>query len=222
MFNPFSRVISAAALIAGPLSLIVVTLVQWMLQPAGAHPTGADVAAQFPAAWSVVALLSVFGSLVWIGGLPAVTTLVKGRAGIVTLAGALITGLGLGAGVGHLALYFGLYGALGSSGIGQTAADRVDAASTSDPLAQTLLIVFLAAFAAGPIVLTVGLRVARAVGVWVPIAAVITAGAGFFGGPVAGIVQLVTLVLVWAPVIVLIVRPAKTVRPPIVAEPTIA
>jgi hypothetical protein len=60
--------------------------------------------------------------------------------------------------------------------------------------------VFLIGFAVGPVLLTIGLRIARVVGVWVPLAAIVTAAAGFFGGTIAGVVQLITLVLLWAPI----------------------
>jgi len=204
--SPFNRLVTLAALVVGPLSLIITSIVQWMLQPTGPVSTAADVAAQFPTAWTIIGLLSVFGPLVWLAGIPATVSLAPEKGSAVTSVGALVTGLGLAAGIGHLALYFGLYGTMAGSGVPAAAARRLDAAADADVLSNALLVVFLIAFAVGPIVLTIGLRIARTVPVWVPIAAIVTAGASFLGGPIAGIVQLVTLAAVWAPVIVATLR----------------
>lgn len=212
----FGRIVAVIALIVGPLTLVIADIMQWTLQPAGADPTPADVAAQFPTAWLTVALLSVFGPIVWLAGLPAASALADRRGALATRVGALVTGLGLAAGVGHLALFFGLYGALASAGLDATAAHRMSAAGDADLVGNVLLIAFLICYSLGPIVMTVGLRIARRVAVWVPIAAVLTAGANLFGGPIAGIVQLVALAAVWGAVVVAILRadrvPAATTR----------
>lgn len=204
MSATLARAVSVSALVIGPLSLIVTSVTQWLLQPTGDQPWGA--AAQFPTAWTVIALLSVPGPLVWIAGLPATVSLAPSKGGTVTLIGALLTGAGLAAGVGHLALFFGLYGAIAGSGASGHASSQVAAAGDADVLGTVLLVAFLIGFSLGPIVLTVGLRIAGVVGVWVPIAAIVTAGANLFGGPIAGVVQLVTLVLVWAPLVAAVAR----------------
>jgi len=208
--DPFGRIVAVIALIVGPLTLIIADIMQWILQPAGANPTAADVAAQFPSAWMVVALLSIVGPIVWLAGLPAASALPDRRGSLVTRAGALVTGLGLAAGIGHLALFFGLFGSLASAALDADAAQRMAAAGDADAIGNTLLIAFLVCYSLGPIVMTVGLRIARRVAVWVPIAAVLTAGANLFGGPIAGVVQLVALAGVWGAVIVAILRSGRT------------
>jgi hypothetical protein len=206
MSNTFGRVVAVTALVVGPLSLIAGNIAQWLLQPAGIAPTATDAAAQFPAAWLTIALLGVFGPIVWLAGIPATAALAPGRGSLVTRIGALITGAGLAAGIGHVALFFGLYGALAQAGLDTGAAGAMEAAADQDVLGNILLYAFLIGFSLGPIVLTVGLRIAGALAVWVPIAAVITAGANLFGGPIAGVVQLVALVLVWAPIAISVAR----------------
>jgi hypothetical protein len=171
------------------LSLIVTGLAQWFLQPSGANPTAADAAAQFPVAWWAIGLTAVFGPLVWLAGIPAATSAGTGRGATVRLVGGLLTGAGLAAAVGHLALVFGL------------AADS--------PVGDVLLIVFLVGFSVGPIVLTVGMRMARVVAVWVPVAAVVTAVASFVGGPIAGVAEYAALALTWAPVAIAVARSAR-------------
>ena len=186
----FEKVVAVTALVVGPLSLVITTVWQWMLHPTGAQPTAIDVAAQFPTAWLVIGLLAVCGPLVWLLGLPATVVHAADRGALVTRIGALVTGIGLAAGVGHLAAYFALYGAAAAAGLNGDAAAAMASAGDAEPIGNILLLVFLVGYSLGPIVLTVGLRMARVVAVWVPLAAVITAGANLFGGPIAGVVQL--------------------------------
>lgn len=72
-------------------------------------------------------------------------------------------------------------------------AQAVASADDSSVISTVLLVLFLIGFSLGPIVLTVGLRRARLVPVWSPVAAVVAAVANFVGGPVAGIVQVLAL-----------------------------
>ncbi|QAY58645.1 hypothetical protein ET475_00575 [Microbacterium protaetiae] len=201
----FEKVVAVTALVVGPLSLIVTTVWQWMLQPSGVHPTAADVAAQFPAAWLTIGLLAVCGPLVWLMGLPATAT-PTGRGSLTTRIGALVTGIGLAAGIGHLAAFFAQYGAIVAAHLGDDATAAMNAAAEAEPIGNILLLVFLIGYSLGPIILTVGLRMARTVGVWVPLAAVITAGANLFGGPIAGVVQLVALIAVWGSLVIVVLR----------------
>lgn len=208
----FGRVVAAAALTAGPLSLVVTTVCQWMLQPVGAQPSAVDAAEQFPVAWVAIGLLAALGPLVWLAGLPALARPVTARGRLVTRVGVLLTGLGLAAGVGHLAAYFSLYSAVAAASLPDDGVTAMLRAGDAEPIGNTLLVVFLVGYSLGPIILTTGLRIARAVAVWVPLAAVITAGANLFGGPIAGIVQLAALIAVWAPLVVLVARARATRR----------
>jgi len=173
--------VGVSCLVIGPLSLIAATMLQWTPQP---DPSSA--------LFAVVAVISVFGPLVWLFGIPAVVKLAKARGWVLTFTGGLLTAIGLAAGVGHLALFFGAPLAHDSA------------------IGNALLMVFLVAFATGPIVLTIGLRRAKIVAVWVPVAAIIMAVANFVGGVPAGIVQLIALVATFAPIIVAVARPARS------------
>jgi len=212
MSTRLARTVAVIALVVGPLSLIVGNVLQWLLQPAGAAPTATDVAAQFPTAWLALGLLSVLGPLVWLGGLPAVTALATERGRLLTWIGGLVTGAGLAAGIGHLAEFFGAYGAIAAAGLDGDARGAMEQATGDEPIGNALLLLFLIGYSLGPILLTIGLRIARRVGVWAPIAAVITAGANLLGGPIAGIVQLVALAVLWATIVVAVLRsPARPI-----------
>lgn len=212
MSTRLDKTIALTALAVGPATLIITNITQWMLQPTGPDPTATSAAAQFPTAWLVMGVLSVFGPLVWLAGLSAVADLVTGRGRAVTRIGALVTGAGLAAGIGHLAAFFGVYAAIAGAGLPAEGVSAMESAADAEPLGNILLVVFLVCSSLGPIVLTIGLRIAHRVGVWVPIAAALTAGANLFGGPVAGVVQLVALAAAWGAVIVAVARSPRVVR----------
>ena len=206
MSSRLAKAIALIALVVGPLTLITTTIVQWLLQPTGSAPTVVDVAMQFPTAWLTIGLLSVLGPLVWLAGLPAVSALAPARGRLVTMMGALVTGAGLAAAIGHLALFFGLNASIAAAALPADARHAMESAGDGETLGTVLLVLFLVCYSLGPIILTIGLRIAHRVGVWVPIAAVLTAGANLFGGPIAGVVQLVSLAALWGAVVVVVAR----------------
>jgi hypothetical protein len=200
------RTVTVAALLVGPLSLIVATILQWLVTPAGPSSTIFDMISDNSTTWSAVGLISVFGPLCWLAGIPAVIDLVHGRGWTLTTIGGYLTAAGLAAAVGHLAIYFALYGTAASSGLHADALKALETASSDNLLSNLLLFLFLACFSVGPILLTVGLRMAKQVAVWVPVAAIVMTVANFVGGVPAGIVQLCALVLTFAPMIVAVLR----------------
>ena len=54
--------------------------------------------------------------------------------------------------------------------------------------------------------LTILVAVGETAAVGVPIAAIVTAGANLFGGPIAGVVQMITLAAAWGAVFVAVAR----------------
>lgn len=80
---------------------------------------------------------------------------------------------------------------------------QADGAST---LSNVLLYGFLAGFSLGPILLTIGLRLAKLVPVWVPVAAIVMVVANFIGDIPAGAVQLLAAIETFRPMVVLLLR----------------
>jgi len=199
------RVMGTVAIAIGLVSFVVSNVLQWSLESGGESPS-AVISAQ-PTAWLIAGISAVLGPLFWAGGLLVVVGLVRERGWVLTTIGGLVSAIGLAVGVGHLALFFGLYGDLAAAGISDSAAKAVLGADNANALGTLLLIVFLVGFCLGPIVLTVGLRRARLVPVWLPVVALVAAVANFVGGPVAGILQLIALLVVFVPIAVLLVRP---------------
>lgn len=200
------RLIGALGMIFGVASFIVTTIVQWMLQPSSPSGTVVDVVNQHPAAWLLVSVLSVLGPLVWVAGIGAITSVVRGRGWVLTTIGGTVTALGLIAGVGHLALFFGVASDLVASGLGSKSIEAVQRADDASAIGTLLLLLFLAGFSLGPILLTIGLRRAKLVAVWVPVATIVMVVANFVGGIPAGVVQLVAMLLAFGPLAIVLLR----------------
>lgn len=200
------RLIGALGMILGIVSFIVTTIVQWMLQPPRPSATVVDVVNQYPGAWLLVSVLAVLGPLVWVAGIGAVTSLVRDRGWVLTTIGGTVTALGLIAGVGHLALFFGVSGDLAASGLGSKSVEALQRADDSSVIGTLLLLLFLTGFSLGPILLAIGLRRAKLVAVWVPVAAIVMVVANFVGGIPAGAVQLVAMLLTFGPMTFVLLR----------------
>jgi len=209
------RIIGAVALVFGLASLIITTALQWALAAGAGDP--ASIATAHPSAWMAIGLLAVFGPGVWIIGILAVTTSTRGRGWIFSTIGGSVTAVALAAGVGHLAVYFALAGDLAGANVADAAVRAVTAADNADPMSTTLLLVFLAGFTIGPVLLCIGLRRAALVPVWLPVAAVIAGVVNFAGGPIAGSVQLVMLAATYLPMARLLLRTDRGV--PVGVEP---
>jgi hypothetical protein len=199
--------IGAAGIALGLASFIAAAVIQWMLPTSGDSPIGTIVAD--PGIWTLVSILAVFGPLAWAVGMLVTMLAVEGRGWVLTTIGALVSAIGFISGVGHLGLFFGLWGDLAAAVADPDTARAVMAADGASAVSTAMLLVFLAGFTVGPVLLTLGLRRARMVGVWVPVAAVVAGVAGFAPGVVAGIVQLVALLAVFIPLIALLVRDAR-------------
>lgn len=202
--NTVWRRIGAAGIALGLASFVATTILQWVLQ--SDSPTPGDAVHAHPVGWTIASLLAVLGPLVWSAGIAAVTAQVRERGWVLTTIGGALTGLGLVAGVGHLALYFGLFGDLAGGGADAATVQAVSAADDASAVSTVLLVLFLIGFSLGPIVLTAGLRRAGLLPVWVPVAALVAAVANFVGGPVAGIAQILALLAAFVPMVVLLLR----------------
>jgi hypothetical protein len=124
----------------------------------------------------------------------------------ITTIGGYLTGAGLIAGVGHLALFFGLIADAAGAGLDSDTGRALLQADDASVISTVLLYGFLVGFSLGPILLTIGLRLARLVPVWVPVAAIVMVVANFVGGIPAGIVQLVAVIATFVPMVVLLAR----------------
>ena len=202
----FWRIAGVVGIALGVLSLVAATIIQWVVQPSDPSGTPIDLARENPGVWLLVGLLAVLGPLAWVGGIVPVTMLARSKGWLVTTIGGYLTAIGLIAGVGHLALFFGLIADAAGAGLDSDTGMALLQADDASVLSNVLLYGFLVGFSLGPILLTIGLRLAKLVPVWVPVAAIVMVVANFVGGIPAGVVQLVAVVATFVPMAILLAR----------------
>lgn len=193
--TPRTRTLAAAGLVAGAATLTVADLVRRLVEPA--DPTSvmlADTAARHSAAWLTAGLLSALTTFLLLPGLGVLAASLHGRGARTAGVGAGLLAVGSVASCVHAAGYFGMYDALARSGVSPAAVRAVDSGSESSPFFVPFIVLFMLGMMLGPIVLAAGLRRARLVPVWAPLAAVVFAVAGGTAGVPAGVVGLVAFV----------------------------
>lgn len=202
----FWRTAGIIGMALGAASLIAATVIQWVVQAGAPSGTPIDIARESPGIWLVTGLLAVLGPLAWTGGIVSVTMLVRSKGWPVATIGGYLTAAGLIAGVGHLALFFGLIADAAGAGLDTDAGRALLQADDASVLSNVLLYGFLVGFSVGPILLATGLRLAKLVPVWVPVAAIIMVVANLVGGIPAGIAQMIAVIATFVPMILLLAR----------------
>lgn len=182
-----------------------------------------------PGLWLLAATLAIAGPLLWLPGLiaagalpgaaraarslpagelpdrslpaenPAAANRGPQRGRTLAGLGSLLLAAGMAVGVGHFALFFGVLGSAADSGLPAGTIEQLVTAEDGYVLGTVLLWVFLAGLTLGTLLLCVGLRMARAVPVWVPVAALAFAVTNFMGGPVATVVGAAALLATFVP-----------------------
>ncbi len=181
-----TRTVAAASMTAGAGALIAGNLLALANQPdSGTFAATLSMVAGHRTMWLLAACLAVAGPLLWVPGVLAAPAAAPSRGRTLAVAGSLLLATGLAVGVGHFALFFGLLGAGAGSGLPADIVEQMVTAEDSYILGSIMLWVFLAGLVLGTLLLSLGLRVAQAVPVWVPVAAVVFAVTTFMGGPVA-------------------------------------
>jgi len=121
-------------------------------------------------------------------GLLAAGRAARGRGFALTAIGSSLTAVGLLGSLLHTAGYYGMYGAYAKSGADTVAVHAIDKTSGGYPVFGIGIGLFMVGMLLGPILLTIGMRRAARVPVWVPVAAVVFAVSGAVGGLPAGII----------------------------------
>lgn len=195
-----TRTIAAGSILLGAATLVAGNLLALANQPAGSSFADMlDMVAGRPSMWLLAATLAIAGPLLWIPGILATPAAAPARGRTLTALGSLLLAAGLAVGVGHFALFFGLLGAGAGSGLPANAVEHMVTAEDGYMLGTIMLWVFLAGLILGTLLLSLGLRVARAVPVWVPVAALIFAITNFMGGPVATVVGAAAVLATFGP-----------------------
>lgn len=148
--------------------------------------------------WTVAAALALLSALVLLAGLAAVAALAPGRGRPLATIGQAVFGVGVIASVAHAVGEFGVPATQARSGVGSAAVNAMDKAGFWPWDVAVLL--FIAGFLLGPVLLLAGLRRARVVPVWSPVAAIVAGVCGGTSGVVAGWIGLAAWVVAFVPV----------------------
>ena len=195
-----TRTVAATSILVGTATLVAGNLLALASQPAGdgfavmlAQVTG------HPSMWLLATALALAGPLLWIPGILAIPVAAPARGRTLTVLGSLLLATGLAVGVGHFALFFGVLGSGAAGGLPAGTVEQLVAAEDGYVLGNLLLWVFLAGLVLGTLLLSLGLRVAKAVPVWVPVAAAAFIVTNFMGGPAATMVGAAALLATFVP-----------------------
>lgn len=210
-----SRNVAAASNLLGTASLVAGNFLSLINTPDDENFSSLlSMVSAKPGMWLLAATLAVAGPILWIPGVLATAAAAPARGRSATVTGSLLLAAGLAVGVGHFALFFGMLGAGAGSGLTAEQVEKLVIAEDGYLLSGVLLWVFLAGLTMGTLLLALGLRMARAVPVWVPVAAVVFAVSSFLGGPAATIVGAAALIATFVPVALAVrgAAPARTVQ----------
>jgi hypothetical protein len=202
--------ISALALLTGPLLLAVADLVRRLVEPSGTPSATAVTRAvgEHQAAWQVAALLALLSGPLLVLGVSGLALDARGRGCRTTMVGVWLVAIGSFAAIGHAVAFYTPYALYDLAGVSPSAIDALDDASESYLPLVMLIVLFIAGTMLGAIVLLVGLRRARRVPVWSPVAAVVFVAAGSSGGVLTGVVGVVAALAAFGPAARSLVAPA--------------
>ena len=201
--------IAAIGLVLGPLLFTLGDLLRRLVEPSGT-PTATDITTavgQHHGAWLAAGLLGTAAAFclvpAMLGLIVAIAagTAAGGRGARTTFVGATMVAVGAIASVGHAVAFYAPYALYAKANTGQATLEALDDASESYPLLIALIVLFIVGTMFGSIVLLVGLRRARRVPVWSPVAAVVFVACGSTGGVVPGVIGILAALAAFVPAV---------------------
>jgi hypothetical protein len=182
---------AGAALVAGVVAFSVGDLLRRVVEPASASSASAVTSAveAHTGPWLAAGLLELVAAALLLVGALSAKRLAPARGGRLTAIGSGLLAAGAVASVGHTIGYYGTYAQYADSGLDASTLNGLSQAN--DVLGGVAIAVFMLGLLLGPVLLTIGLRRAGVVAIWVPVAAVVFVVAGAVSGVAAGVVGLV-------------------------------
>ncbi|KQX67046.1 hypothetical protein [Angustibacter sp. Root456] len=181
---------AGAGLLAGVLAFSAGDLLRRVVEPTDASSAAAitaSVDAQ-TGLWLAAGLLELASAALLLVGALSARRLASARGARLTAIGGGLLVAGAVASVGHTIGYFGTYAGYADSGLDASTLNGLSQAN--DVLGGVAIAVFMLGMLLGPVLLTIGLRRAGVVPIWVPVAAVVFVVAGAVSGVAAGVVGL--------------------------------
>jgi hypothetical protein len=205
---------SAAGLLAGALLFSLSDLLRRLVDSStGSSPTAITASVHdHPGVWLAAGILGALAPVLFIPGVCAAVATTHGRGSRVVAVGGALVVLGLVASAGHAVAYYAPFALYDRAGTDAATVTSLDSTSESYPMLVALIIAFIVGMTIGIITLLAGLRRARRVPVWAPIAAVVFAVAGSSGGVVMGLVGMVAALAAFIPAARSLLTPAAGPR----------
>jgi hypothetical protein len=205
--SPLRVRLAAAGLVLGAIAFGAGDLLRRAVQPTKTDTASITAAVHDHAgAWTAAGLLAGAAAFLLLAGVSAAGRSVPGRGAVLTILGGGLTIVGLLASLIHTAGFYGFYGVYAKSGADAAAIHSIDSASGSYLLFGVGIGLFMVGMLLGPILLTIGLRRAAVVPVWVPIAAVVFAVSSSVSDVAAGVVGLIAAILTFGGIGVSLLR----------------
>ena len=192
---------SALGLLVGALLLSLGDLLRRTVDSSsGSSPTLIAASVHDHASvWLGAGIMSALAPAFFIPGVCALVATTRGRGSRVVVVGGSLAVLGLVASVGHAVAYYAPFALYSRASTDAATIKALDDASEAYPMLVALIIAFIVGVTIGMITLLVGLRRARRVPVWAPIAAVVFAVAGSSGGVAMGMLGIAAALAAFLP-----------------------
>ncbi|HMM94064.1 MAG: hypothetical protein IE926_02365 [Micrococcales bacterium] len=202
---------SAVGLLAGSLLFSLGDVLRRSVDSSsGPAPTALTASVHdHPVTWLVAGLLSALAPVFLVPGVCALVATTRGRGARVVGVGGALTVLGLVASTGHAVAYYALFALYDRAGTDASTISALDGASESYPLLVAIVIAFAGGMTIGVVALLLGLRRARRVPLWAPVAAVVFAVAGSAGGVGIGVLGGVAMMAALLPAAQSLVAPPR-------------
>lgn len=200
MTNSTHARVAAAGLVLGPLLFTIGDLLRRLVDSGATSATAITHAVgQHDGLWLGAGLLDVGGAFLFIPGVVGLIAAANGRGARITTVGAVVLGVGVMASVGHAVAYYATYALYARADTPAPELKALESAGGTYPLLGFVIALFIIGMMVGPIVLLVGLRLARRVPIWSVVAAVAFVVLAETGGVGAGVVLILAALATFVP-----------------------
>jgi hypothetical protein len=192
---------SAAGLVSGVLLFTLGDLLRRLVEPSGNATARAVTHAvgSHGTGWLFAVLLSLAAAPLLVAGAFGLLLTARGRGGRTTTVGAVLLVLGALASVGHAVAFYTPYAVWDRADASPATITALDDASGGYPALVVLIVLFIVGMMLGSLLVLVGLRRARRVPVWAPVAGLVFVVCGSSGGVLPGVLGVVAGLVAFVP-----------------------
>ncbi|QGN32556.1 hypothetical protein [Microlunatus sp. Gsoil 973] len=201
MTTTHHRRVAAGGLVLGPLLFTLADLLRRLIEPTGINSATTITRAvdQHRGAWLAAGLLSVASAYCFVAGVAGLITTASGRGARFTTVGAVLTGIGAVASVGHAVAFYSPYALYDTARITASDIEALDRASETSPLLIAIVVLFMIGMMVGPVILLFGMLRGRRTPVWSFVAAIVFVACGSTSGAAAGVLAIAAALAAFIP-----------------------